>query len=177
MLIACAGHTRTQAPQPVHACESMSGVPTPRGRKEMRTALGSQGSIQPRHSTPMKAMHAWVSRTALSVQGACPSSLRKACGLQASTQSPQNKHSSRVKSISGKPPRPVWITWDGQTSVHWPQRSHCVINTFSSSAQGGRTGDFFPETSPRRNCILLIDMTIYAHSLIYSTHCADIGSA
>jgi hypothetical protein len=92
---------------------------------------------------------------ALIVHGDLFSFLSKAFGLQASTHSSQNRHSPAEKSIAGKLARAGLMMCVGHCEMQSPQLLQISLNSCSSIAHGGRSGDSFPLKSPRRNCILL----------------------
>jgi hypothetical protein len=72
-----------------------------------------------------------------------------AAGAGVAAQSPQNVHSPREKSTSGKSPRPRVGMPVGPASRHVSHRVQRSTN--SRNAQGKRTGALRPDKSPRKN--------------------------
>jgi len=172
--MAATGQGATQAPQPVHSSRSSvgSGLPPRRGRKRM--ARTSQKSPQIRHSTP------WCGRqagpmAALYGQGGWSSRRSRACGLQALTQSPQNVHVPRRKSMVGKPPSPATMMCSGQAPRQSLQRVQQSVNSASASAQGGRISAF-GRGRPRKNPRLLASTTVQPPAFILSMPLRSIWS-
>lgn len=144
-----------QAPQPEQSVSLTWGMETPPIRGVTRTARGSQGSKQLRHSTPLKATQSSEFISATKFHGVSSTSFLSAPVGQAFKQSSQNRHSPALKLTSGNLPRPAFNMWVGQASMHREHESQASRKRNSSSAQGGRKGVLRPEKSPRKNCILL----------------------
>lgn len=149
MRIACAGQGARQEPQPVQRESSSSGSGKPPARGRKRIAPLSQRSPQTRHSTPWRTMQE-SPMPALIDHGGVASLRNKASAVQRWVQSPQNVHSPKPKSITGKSPRRPTMMPVGQLVAQSPQRVHALTNASSASAQGGRSTAGCDENRPRR---------------------------
>jgi hypothetical protein len=82
---------------------------------------------------------------------ASPSPMCSAPLWQASTQAAQKLQAPWEKSVKGNLRGASLRMLSGHALTQSPQPSQAARNAGSGSAQGGRTGAFFPRQSPRRN--------------------------
>ena len=173
-VMAATGHGTTQAPQPVHRSDAISGNGLPPRRGGKRIARASQCSPQTRHSTPWAGRQAGP-MLALSSQGRRSSIRVSAPGLQALTQALQKVHSPQRKSMVGKPPSPTTMMCSGQVARQSLQRVQVSIKAASSSAHGGRISAF-GRGRPRKNPRRLASTTPYLDCFILSMPLRSIWS-
>ncbi len=161
--IAPTGQPAIQAPQPLHFSDVNCGSAGPPLRNCIFNASLSHCSAQTRHSTRRKARHCF------SIRMACDQLLTSgcsACGMQAVAHSSQKSQPSAAKLISGKPPEPRLIIWEGQALMQSSQRVHRATNCSSEIAPGGRRGEF-ERGRPVRNARLEVGAERVASIGIY----------
>ena len=134
--MAATGQGATQAPQPVQDSRSISGLATRPGTGRKRMASTGQQSRQAWQTTPAAARQDWPTQAATAHGAAARSNTGAG---QTSAQVPQNVHSPRVKSTSGRPLSPPSRIPSGQARMQASHRVHSSPN-WSSRAQGGRIG-------------------------------------